>query len=293
MIIFLKSGKLDLELVWHWSSLPPSRREVGAWNPFFSWSVRSGSIAVVLSPAVSELQIGNTYKNMVYILSIYRRGCCVTKLFLGRHNTHVYSPQIENQWQTKVKLGWPWVLLGLFTGIWVRGYLQEQKFLKDNCITLACLSTGDSSVSWEPRALQRPPAAHQVGERLSQVPLLSWTSSGSLAAFCCFQGCPRVFFAAYLCERNSQLLMFTLTGRSLVNPVSFRNFREWSWVVVLLFRMDCFSLGGNCYITLGWSVCLIWGLYGSLRPKEYNIIIIYIALIICLLFWFFKIGCSV
>lgn len=56
--------------------------------------------------------------------------CCVTKLLLGRHNTHVYSTQIENLWETKVHLGGPWVLLGSFTGIRVRGYLQEQKFLK-------------------------------------------------------------------------------------------------------------------------------------------------------------------
>lgn len=58
--------------------------------------------------------------------------CCVTKLFLGSCHTPVYSPQIGNPRQTKVQispkstLGNLWPLLS-FIGMWVRGYLQEQK----------------------------------------------------------------------------------------------------------------------------------------------------------------------
>ena len=37
-----------------------------------------------------------------------------------------------------------WFLLELLTGIWVWGYLQEQKWLKDKCITKAHPSLGDS-----------------------------------------------------------------------------------------------------------------------------------------------------
>lgn len=43
----------------------------------------------------------------------------------------------------KVQLGQLY-LMGLFTGIWVRGYLQEQKGLKDSCITKAYSSVGNN-----------------------------------------------------------------------------------------------------------------------------------------------------
>lgn len=44
------------------------------------------------------------------------------------------------------------VLLGLLIGISVRGYLEEQKWVKDNHITTAYPGVGDSLQSWEPGA---------------------------------------------------------------------------------------------------------------------------------------------
>ena len=70
-----------------------------------------------------------------------RQLCCVTKRFLERSFIHVYSPQIGNLGQTKVwmlpkpNLVKQRVLFGLLTVVWVRGYLQEKEWLKDNCNT--------------------------------------------------------------------------------------------------------------------------------------------------------------
>ena len=73
---------------------------------------------------------------------------CVTKLFLGRCNTP--SPHIEIPRQTKVRIppkftGWINEFLWLLTQMWVSGYLQEQKQLKDSCITKAHPSMFDST----------------------------------------------------------------------------------------------------------------------------------------------------
>lgn len=69
---------------------------------------------------------------------------------------HTSKLQIGNPWQSKIQIPpkssllTQWVLVGLLTGIWVRSYLQEQKWLKDSCVTKA--TSGDGSQSWEPGA---------------------------------------------------------------------------------------------------------------------------------------------
>ena len=85
-----------------------------------------------------------------------------------------------------------WVLLGFLTGISVRGYLQEQKWLKDSCITKAHPSMGDSSQSWEPgahctacRQLNRLESV--LSRCLSWSKLLpdSWYEGGSFESLLC------------------------------------------------------------------------------------------------------------
>lgn len=50
--------------------------------------------------------------------------------------TNVYLPQLEKQQQTtpKFNLVNRWVLLGPFTGVWVKGYIQKQEGLKGSCL---------------------------------------------------------------------------------------------------------------------------------------------------------------
>lgn len=57
-------------------------------------------------------------------------------LFIGRYNTHLYSPQIGSPQETKVwippksDLVNQWALIGLLTGIWMEACLWEQKWHK-------------------------------------------------------------------------------------------------------------------------------------------------------------------
>jgi hypothetical protein len=70
-------------------------------------------------------------------------------------------------------------LLGLLTWVWVRGYLQEQKWLKDSWIT--CMAV---------RAKSRELGVHCTAcRRLKRLRSLSWCQSllGSWAGFCFFQ----------------------------------------------------------------------------------------------------------
>lgn len=68
----------------------------------------------------------------------------------------------KNTDTTKVQSGVQYVLLGLLTGMRVRGYLQRQKQLKSSAITKAHLKTGDCSQTWS--TLHSLQAAHQPGE---------------------------------------------------------------------------------------------------------------------------------
>lgn len=60
--------------------------------------------------------------------------CCVTIFFLRRHNTDVCpDPVIHHRPKDKTtEVQLEWVSLVFLTGIWVRNYLQEQKWLKDD-----------------------------------------------------------------------------------------------------------------------------------------------------------------
>lgn len=61
------------------------------------------------------------------------------------YSTEIGSPQKNKvQIQPKSHLMNQWVYLGLFMGIWVKSYLQEQKTLNESCVSKAHPSTGDS-----------------------------------------------------------------------------------------------------------------------------------------------------
>lgn len=89
---------------------------------------------------------------------------------------------------TKVSHGEPIVLLESLTGIWVRGYLQQQKCLKDSCTIKTQPNMSKSSQTWENRADYI--ACRQFkrsGNILSKWLTLSNLLQGSLASFCFFQ----------------------------------------------------------------------------------------------------------
>ena len=64
---------------------------------------------------------------------------CVTKHFLGRHNTCFYSPQISNSQQTKVQLGESMSFIGVTYMNIVEGLLTGAE---NSNLNKAYLSTG-------------------------------------------------------------------------------------------------------------------------------------------------------
>ena len=146
------------------------------------------------------------------------------------------------------------VLLGLLTGIWVRGYLQEQKWLKDSCVTKASMGGSSQKLrSWSTlcsvQAIQQVQESFpggSVGLSLFQVAGLILESSlkfGSSEHPCSL---------SYLRLPLSSLCLqpFCL-GRGQVNLVSFRDFLNLFWVVGLSLLnscwVECFHHGENCY----------------------------------------------
>jgi hypothetical protein len=119
-----------------------------------------------------------------YFRQLWSTSCCVTKLFLGRHNTHVYSTQTgttdQSKDATKVQ---QWVLWDLLTGIWVNGYLQEQEWLKDSCITKGHSSMGDAHKAGDLEHTTQP-AGNSTSWRVSfpgtSVGLILFQSAGLL-----------------------------------------------------------------------------------------------------------------
>lgn len=77
-------------------------------------------------------------------------------------------------------------LLGLLTGIRMRGYLQKQKWLKDNCVTNAHPSMGDSSQNLANPGHTAQPAGSAAGWRVSFLVGLNLFQA-VLAGFCFFQ----------------------------------------------------------------------------------------------------------
>lgn len=113
---------------------------------------------------------------------------------------------------------------------------------------------GDSSLYYEPGAHCTP------CRQLNRLETVLSRCRGGLNPFQMLSGFRlpgrrfslRVSFTAWLCfsERDSQLLVFTLTRSDLVNLISFRDFLKLCGVVYLpvlgaFCRMGCFNLGGN------------------------------------------------
>lgn len=80
------------------------------------------------------------------------------KTFRGGDVTHTPDREGSYDWPPKVQIPpesnllKKWVLLSLFTEVWVSGYLQEQKWLKDSCINKAYPTIGNSSQQLETRS---------------------------------------------------------------------------------------------------------------------------------------------
>lgn len=99
------------------------------------------------------------------------------RLLLARHNINIYLPQIRNWWQTKImsyieaQLGKAESWSGLFTGVWVRSYLQEQGWLTGSCIIRKPTPLWADSHSCNPGALcktcrqLRPPLGQGTSSR--------------------------------------------------------------------------------------------------------------------------------
>lgn len=151
------------------------------------------------------------------------------------------------------------------TGIWVKGYLQEQQWLKDRCITKVHLSTSDNSQkpgSWN--ILQNQETSQKAKSFIFM--WLSWSKplQGSLAVLCFFQaaGSLSIFLTTCLVWMwFSAALLLTLGGRGLVSLVSFRDFLKAFWGVHIDARgptliNDCFNLGETVTKQMGrvvWS----------------------------------------
>lgn len=85
--------------------------------------------------------------------------CCVTG-FSWSDTTHTLlssdrKPTTEHSTKSHLQSQAWWtrnLYCGHVTGVYVRGCLWQQKWLKYNCITKAHPSMGDSSQGWDPRA---------------------------------------------------------------------------------------------------------------------------------------------
>lgn len=109
---------------------------------------------------------------------------CPVADFLGRHNTHTHPSILsEREPHDRPKKhphqGATWLtnefLLRLLTGVWVRGHLQDQVWLKNSCITRNT-QQGDSSQNGNPGALC---TSMQSADRSKISPLCSWAAQGS------------------------------------------------------------------------------------------------------------------
>lgn len=103
----------------------------------------------------------------------------VTILFLGRKHTSPLSSDREpmtDQSMDTINLVNRWILLRLLRGVWGRGYLQGQNWLKDSCIPEVCPSMWDSSQKLEHTA--------QAGGVTFKGFSCSEPFSGSSVAFC-------------------------------------------------------------------------------------------------------------
>lgn len=153
------------------------------------------------------------------------------RLFQRRYNPH--PAMTDKVWITpKSNLVNQCGLLRLLTGVWVRGYLQKHKWLKDSCVTKAHLSMRDSSQrlgSWRNSlSLQ---VAWQAGEWPFLVAQLIFASSWHLAFSESLWSLPCLRVASEVFS------VYSWRGRGLVNLVSCRNFLKLStcWLPVSAF----------------------------------------------------------
>lgn len=174
-----------------------------------------------------------------YYLSHFKMSWYVWQKFYCRDTTHVYfprrDPMTDQSTDTpKSNLVNQWVLLSLLTAIQVRGFLQEQKWLKNIWITKAHSSISDnaqklgnlehitlctgSSTGWR---VSFPGSS--VTLNLCQVAPLGSGLSGS------WLGLSHLSLVCSIVPLR--LLLFTLAGRGLVNLLSFRDFLKLFWVV--------------------------------------------------------------
>jgi hypothetical protein len=94
-------------------------------------------------------------------------------------STHFQMGNPTTDWSmntTKVQLGEPINFIRVASGVWTRGYLQEQKWTKESCITMAHSSMGDSSQELGSRST---PVKNILSKWLWFKPL-----PGSSAGFC-------------------------------------------------------------------------------------------------------------
>lgn len=168
--------------------------------------------------------------------------CCTARPFLGRHNTHICPPQLRSPWQDhtdtpKSYLVKQWVLLGLLTGVWLRGYLGAEKTQRQLHYQ-GPPQHGDSSwklETWSP--LQCPQAAWPVGE--CPCALVLFAGDSGLALFLAAL-LVSVFFAGWhLCEGGAQW-MWSVSGTFWDCFVFFAFLLK-----ELLCRMEYIKLGGN------------------------------------------------
>lgn len=138
--------------------------------------------------------------------------CCVTKLFLG-DATSIHSPQsdvgssrqTELQTPSKSSLVNQWVLLRLCTGIWVRGSLEERKWVRDSWITEAHPNMGDRQLTKAGKTGAYGTACRQqtrVERVLSRQLCLSLLQAAWLGWFLLLLG------SGLVSESSSQLLFF-------------------------------------------------------------------------------------
>jgi hypothetical protein len=108
-----------------------------------------------------------------------------------------------------------WVFLGFLTGVWSRDYFQEQKWLKDSCITTAHFSMGDSLPKAGNLEHTAQPAGSSTGWRVS--------FPGDSVDLWIYQASPPLWS-----ECSPVTSIFAQGGRGLVNLVSFWNFlKPW------------------------------------------------------------------
>ena len=120
------------------------------------------------------------------------------------------------------------VVLRLLTGVRMRGYLQEQKWLKDSWITKARLRTTDNSQKLRPWSilcsLEAPQQVVECPFQVTHLVSASYRQQLDLVS--------ESSLLLGVSESGSQKsLCLLLEARGPLNLVSFRNFLELFWVV--------------------------------------------------------------